>query len=70
MIYQLQSGGDGFTRFVIKQNKFQNTIFLVDEASMIGDGGGLSSKQWGENKSLLDDLLEFVYDGVLDGGLL
>ncbi|NQX96945.1 MAG: ATP-binding domain-containing protein [Flavobacteriales bacterium] len=31
---------------------------------MIGDGGGLSSKQWGENKSLLDDLLEFVYDGV------
>jgi len=64
MIYQLQSGGDGFTRFVIKQNKFQNTIFLVDEASMISDGGGLSSKQWGENKSLLDDLLEYVYDGV------
>jgi exodeoxyribonuclease-5 len=64
MIYQLQSGGDGFTRFVIKQNKFQNTIFLVDEASMIGDGGGLSSKQWGESKSLLDDLLSFVYDGV------
>jgi len=64
MIYQLKSGGDGFTRFTIKQNKFQNTIFLVDEASMIGDGGGLSSQQWGENKSLLDDLLEFVYDGL------
>ena len=64
MIYSLQSGGDGFTRFAIKQNKFQNTIFLVDEASMIGDGGGLSSKQWGESKSLLDDLLEFVYAGI------
>lgn len=64
MIYQLQSGGDGFTRFVIKQNKFQNTIFLVDEASMIGDGGALSSRNWGESKSLLDDLLEFVFDGV------
>ncbi len=64
MIYQLKSGGDGFTRFVVKQNKFQNTIFLVDEASMIGDGGGLSSKQWGESKSLLDDLLEFVYAGT------
>lgn len=64
MIYQLQSGGDGFTRFVIKQNKFQNTIFLVDEASMIGDGGALSSRNWGGSKSLLDDLLEFVFDGV------
>ena len=64
MIYQLQSGGDGFTRFTIKQNKFQNTIFLVDEASMIGDGGALSSRNWGESKSLLDDLIEFVYDGV------
>lgn len=64
MIYALQSGGDGFTRFAIKQNKFQNTIFLVDEASMIGNGGGLSSKQWGESKSLLDDLLEFVYAGI------
>ncbi|MDG1476892.1 MAG: AAA family ATPase [Vicingaceae bacterium] len=64
MIYQLQSGGDGYTRFVIKQNKFQNTIFLVDEASMIGDGGALSSRNWGESKSLLDDLLEFVFDGV------
>lgn len=64
MIYQLRSGGDGYTRFTIKQNKFQNTIFLVDEASMIGDGGGLSSASWGEQKSLLDDLLEYVYSGI------
>ncbi|OFY95858.1 MAG: ATP-dependent endonuclease [Bacteroidetes bacterium RIFCSPLOWO2_12_FULL_31_6] len=64
MIYQLSNGGDGYTRFVLKQNKFQNTIFLVDEASMIGDGGGLTSSNWGENKSLLDDLLEFVYAGI------
>jgi len=64
MIYQLKSGGDGFTRFVIKQNKFQNTIFLVDEASMISDGGGLSSAKWGETKSLLDDLMEYVFSGI------
>jgi ATP-dependent exoDNAse (exonuclease V) alpha subunit len=64
MIYQLTSGGDGYTRFTIKQNKFQNTIFLVDEASMIGDGGGLSSSSWGENKSLIDDLFEYVYSGI------
>ncbi len=64
MIYQLSTGGDGYTRFSIKQNKFQNTIFLVDEASMISDGGGLSSSNWGEAKSLLDDLLEYVYSGI------
>lgn len=64
MIYQLRSGGDGFTRFTIKQNKFQNTIFLVDEASMISDSGGLTSSSWGEQKSLLDDLLEYVYSGI------
>jgi exodeoxyribonuclease-5 len=64
MIYQLQSEGDGFTRATIKQNKFQNTLFLVDEASMISDGGSLSARDWGESKSLLDDLLEYVYSGV------
>lgn len=64
MIYQLRSGGDGYTRFSIKQNKFQNTIFLVDEASMISDGGGLTSASWGEQKSLLDDLLEYVFSGI------
>lgn len=64
MIYQLRSGGDGYTRFVIKENKFQNTIFLVDEASMISDGGGLSQSNWGEQKSLLDDLLKFVFSGL------
>ena len=64
MIYQLRSGGDGYTRFVIKENKFQNTIFLVDEASMISDGGGLTQSSWGEQKSLLDDLLKFVFSGL------
>ena len=64
MIYQLRSGGDGYTRFSIKENKFQNAIFLVDEASIIGDGAGLTSVSWGESKSLLDDLLSYVYSGI------
>ena len=63
MIYQIKSGGDGFTRFSIKENKFENALFLVDEASMIGDGAGLASAGWGETKSLLDDLLSYVYSG-------
>lgn len=64
MIYQLKTGGDGYTRFSIKDNKFQNAIFFVDEASMIGNGGGLSSIGWGEQKSLLDDLLQYVFSGI------
>ena len=64
MIYQLKSGGDGYTRFSIKQNKFQNTIFLVDEASMISDVGSLLNNSWGNQKGLLDDLLEYVYSGI------
>ena len=64
MIYQLKSGGDGYARFSIKQNKFQNTIFLVDEASMISDVGSLINSSWGNQKGLLDDLLEYVYSGI------
>ncbi|MBI2281311.1 MAG: AAA family ATPase [Bacteroidetes bacterium] len=63
MIYQLKSGGDGYTRFVLRENKFENTLFLVDEASMIGDGSGLLNASWGETKSLLDDLLNYVFAG-------
>lgn len=63
MIYQLKSGGDGYTRFVLRENKFENTLFLVDEASMIGDGSGLTNAGWGETKSLLDDLLSYVFAG-------
>ena len=64
MIYQLKTDADGFARFVIKPNKFQNAIFFIDESSMISDSGGLLSKSWGENKSLLDDLLAYVYAGI------
>lgn len=64
MIYQLKSTGDGYMRFSIKENKFKNTLFLVDEASMISNTGSLTNSSWGQQKGLLDDLLEFVYQGV------
>ncbi|MGB1040482.1 MAG: ATP-dependent DNA helicase, partial [Flavobacteriales bacterium] len=43
--------------FVLKKNTAKNTIFIVDEASMIGDNSYM------DKKSLLDDLMEYVYDG-------
>ncbi|WP_299434951.1 AAA family ATPase [uncultured Maribacter sp.] len=54
-----QSGGG--VQFVMAPNKHRNTIFIVDEASMIPDRPA-DSKLF-ENGSLLDDLIQFVYSG-------
>ncbi|QWX84720.1 AAA family ATPase [Cellulophaga sp. HaHaR_3_176] len=54
-----QSGGG--IQFVLSPNKHRNTIFIVDEASMIPDTPA-DSKLF-ENGSLLDDLIQYVYSG-------
>ncbi len=60
-IYRQQSSSDGFGKFSLNYNKHSNTIFIVDEASMIAntslDGGIFGSGR------LLDDLIEFVFAG-------
>lgn len=56
MIYTYKYIG-GRNVFVLKKNTSKNTIFIVDEASMIGDNSYM------DKKSLLDDLMEFVYEG-------
>lgn len=43
--------------FVLKKNTAKNTLFVVDEASMISDNSYM------DKKSLLDDLMEYVYSG-------
>lgn len=45
----------------MQPNKHRNTIFIVDEASMIPDSPA-ESKLF-ENGSLLDDLIQYVYSG-------
>jgi len=54
-----QSGGVSFT---LQPNKFKNTLFIVDESSMIADGYQ-ETKQF-ENGSLLDDLFFYVEAGT------
>ncbi|MFA5556153.1 MAG: AAA family ATPase [Flavobacteriaceae bacterium] len=46
----------GNVNFTLQPNKHKNTIFIVDEASMISDTST-------EGISLLDDLISFVYSG-------
>ena len=56
-IYQAQTYPDGSIRMARGENKSKDTLFIVDEASMIGE-----QREFG-GKSLLDDLLEYVFSG-------
>ena len=58
-IYRVKSGAGMAPGFVLQENKSHNTIFLVDEASMIG----ADSSNYGD-RSLLEDLIKYVEDGV------
>ncbi|MCG8893960.1 AAA family ATPase [Tenacibaculum finnmarkense] len=60
-IYFSKKQGAGAMSFVKQPNKHSNTIFIVDEASMISDAQQ-NSKMF-ENGSLLDDLISYVYSG-------
>ena len=52
---------DGIREFTRRPNKNTHTVFIVDEASMIGDGSG-DSPLFG-SRSLMDDLFTFVFEG-------
>ncbi|MCC1485541.1 ATP-dependent DNA helicase [Winogradskyella immobilis] len=60
-IYFPKKEKGGGVKFVMQPNKHRNTIFIVDEASMIPDIPA-DSKLF-ENGSLLDDLMQYVYSG-------
>ena len=60
-IYFPKKEKGGGVRFVLQPNKHKNTIFIVDEASMIPDAP--SDSKLFENGSLLDDLMQYVYSG-------
>jgi len=61
-IYFPKKGSGGTVGFTKQPNKFKDTIFIVDEASMISDTPA-ESKMY-ENGSLLDDLISYVYSGT------
>ena len=60
-IYYPKSNKTGGVSFTLQPNKHRNTLFIVDEASMIPDINQ-DSKLF-ENGSLLDDLIQYVYSG-------
>ena len=65
-IYRQKSvGDDGFGQFSLMPNKARNTLFVVDEVSLIGieTGQRASSAVFGTG-NLLEDLVTFVRSGV------
>ena len=60
-IYSPKKKSGAGVQFVLQPNKHRNTIFIVDEASMIPDVNN-DAKMF-ENGSLLDDLIQYVYSG-------
>ena len=58
-LYRFQTMANGEFCMSRAENKSKNTIFIVDECSMISDHG--ESYSW--SHSLLDDLIEYVFSG-------
>ena len=65
-IYRQKSvGGDGFGQFTLAPNKDKETLFIVDEVSLIGiDQGQQQSTTAFGTGNLLDDLISFVRNGT------
>lgn len=55
-IYRFQQYADGSFRMTRAENKAKNTVFIVDECSMISD-------EMANGRSLIDDLINYVFSG-------
>lgn len=62
-IYRQQSNTDGSARLALMPNLHVDTIFIIDEASMLGD---YTLQKTGDitHRSLLEDVFEYVFSGV------
>jgi exodeoxyribonuclease-5 len=60
-IYRQKSGGSGIEKFSLNTNLHENTLFFVDEASMISNESN-ENTLFGSGR-LLDDLIQYIYNG-------
>ncbi|SHO62654.1 ATP-dependent DNA helicase [Algoriphagus zhangzhouensis] len=57
IIYKPKEDSSGLGMgFILQKNYYKNTVFIVDESSMLADDGGMSG-------NLLGDLIRFVFSG-------
>lgn len=60
-IYICVKDEDGNQKFILRENKFKNTVFIVDEASMVSDVS--SDGEIFSHRNLLEDLIYFIEEG-------
>jgi len=63
-IYRIKVAKDGTERLVLKKNEHRNTIFFVDEASMIYDVRQMDTSSLFSETNLLEDLFAYVEEGI------
>lgn len=61
-IYRQKAFTGDMTDFRLNDNLHKDTLFIVDEASMISNGGHQDSASFGTGR-LLDDMVQYIYGG-------
>ncbi|WP_288318741.1 ATP-dependent DNA helicase [Xylanibacter caecicola] len=61
-IYRQKTFTGDMTGFMLADNLHRDTLFIIDEASMISNGAGTGIAAFGSGR-LLDDLVQYVYAG-------
>ena len=61
-IYYPKAEKGGSMTFKLKPNKYKNTLFVIDEASMIGDDR--QQQRLFENGSLIHDVIQYISQGT------
>lgn len=69
-IYRRKSSVEVLSAFTLNENKHSNTIFIVDESSMISGTLHDPTGMYYAKGSLLDDLVEYVYSNTNNCRLL
>jgi ATP-dependent exoDNAse (exonuclease V) alpha subunit len=62
-IYRILVSKDGQASFSLHENKHKNTIFIIDEASMISNDSSQADLSLFTARNILDDLIQYVYNG-------
>ncbi|MEZ5082460.1 MAG: ATP-binding domain-containing protein [Bacteroidales bacterium] len=62
-IYMATTGPDGHIKLIISPNKHSNTLFFVDEASMIPDATQANDFSMFSRNNLLEDLIDYTFEG-------
>lgn len=61
-VYKVEGEEDGIGHMSVAPNKDSDTLFVVDEASMIGTSGGGGDRLF-QDRNLLQDLADHVFSG-------